>query len=374
MRWRVSSVSLAIGIASAWTGMDAQVVASVDFGAGSIDYEDAPAFYVYSISPRVSFTEGVARVVSAATFSRFENEGWGTRILAAASLLSPAAHGFRAEFSVLGEANSNRITTAGSEFAAQGRAHYASRNRGVWVGASGARVWNGLFWQNLVRQDAGLWLNLRNIETRIVVVRSRYETEAGADEGKSYFRTESSFRYFWRSLELEGSIGGQFDGAAANVLIWAAGANFWLNHRMALVASAGKYAVDPAQALPGGSYMTFGMRLAPVPFTASPARVARPIPRRSRALSVFSESDSLRTFRFVGPRATVVELSGSFTDWRPVRMIEVAPGVWEVRVQASEGSHLLNVRVDGGEWMVPEGLAAIDDDFNGRVGRILITR
>ncbi len=371
MGWRRSATFLFAGLFTGLHPAGAQVEASIDFGAGSIDYDDAPAFYVYNISPRVSYTRGVAHVVGTATFSRFESEGWGTRILSAASVLTPTYRGFRGELSARGESNANRVTTAGRELVAQARIHYAGLKKGVWIGSAAARVWNGTFWQSVVREDAGAWLQVRDFGARATVIRSSYELRNL--ESGSYVHAEGAVRLKRGSLELDASVGRRFDEGFADVLTWSLGANFWLNRRVGLVAGAGKYARDPAQALPGGNYVTFGMRLAPL-IIATPPRVSSSHPRsRSRPVRVITGGDGVSIIRLVGPVAGTVELTGSFTDWRPVRMMQVAPGVWEMRTRVPGGSYLFNVRVDGGEWVVPEGVASVDDDFNGRVGRILIT-
>jgi len=41
-------------------------------------------------------------------------------------------------------------------------------------------------------------------------------------------------------------------------------------------------------------------------------------------------------------------------------------------VPLAAGVHRVNVRVDGGEWRVPTGLSAVDDDFEGKVGLLVV--
>ena len=43
-----------------------------------------------------------------------------------------------------------------------------------------------------------------------------------------------------------------------------------------------------------------------------------------------------------------------------------------VEVQATPGVHHVSVRVDGGKWIAPPGLAAIDDDFAGQAGLLVV--
>jgi hypothetical protein len=41
-------------------------------------------------------------------------------------------------------------------------------------------------------------------------------------------------------------------------------------------------------------------------------------------------------------------------------------------VELSPGVHHLNVRLDGGPWLVPAGAFAVDDGFGGHVGLIVV--
>ncbi len=47
-------------------------------------------------------------------------------------------------------------------------------------------------------------------------------------------------------------------------------------------------------------------------------------------------------------------------------------GWWTLVLPITSGSHSLNVRADGGSWMVAPGLESVSDEFNGTVGVLLI--
>jgi hypothetical protein len=67
------------------------------------------------------------------------------------------------------------------------------------------------------------------------------------------------------------------------------------------------------------------------------------------------------------PAAHSLVFASDCTDWTPLDMTRTADG-WIVDVKASRGLHRANVRVDGGAWVAPPGLASITDDFAGEVG------
>src|SRR5262249_24054692 len=76
--------------------------------------------------------------------------------------------------------------------------------------------------------------------------------------------------------------------------------------------------------------------------------------------------------RIYGPQAKALELMGDFTDWEPRALKRVSDGSWELRVALTPGAHRLNVRIDGGDWLVPAGTRSEESEF-GSVG-ILVVR
>jgi hypothetical protein len=67
-----------------------------------------------------------------------------------------------------------------------------------------------------------------------------------------------------------------------------------------------------------------------------------------------------------------VEISGDFTGWKAAPLGRELDGRWTLTLPLSAGAHRLNVRVDGGSWIVPPGLTTMSDDFAGEVGVLVI--
>ena len=82
--------------------------------------------------------------------------------------------------------------------------------------------------------------------------------------------------------------------------------------------------------------------------------------------------ESRYTITYRAPNASSVELSGDFDRWTPAALVRVRPGVWEATIDAPPGTYHVNLRVDGGRWFVPPGLAQTEDDFNGAVGVLIL--
>ena len=63
---------------------------------------------------------------------------------------------------------------------------------------------------------------------------------------------------------------------------------------------------------------------------------------------------------------------GDFTDWKVEALVALGSGRWTFPAALTPGVHHLNVRFDGGAWLVPSGASAVDDGFGGRVGLIVV--
>jgi hypothetical protein len=70
--------------------------------------------------------------------------------------------------------------------------------------------------------------------------------------------------------------------------------------------------------------------------------------------------------------ARFVELASDCTGWKPVALSRAGSNEWEIVLPVSAGSHLVNIRVDGGAWIAPPGLVAKSDDFAGAVGVFVV--
>ncbi|MFQ5550075.1 MAG: glycogen-binding domain-containing protein [Gemmatimonadales bacterium] len=353
----------------------AQVSGTVDIGAGSVDYDDVPTLAVYSITPRLAFTDGWATLLVSGTFSRFDNEGWGSRMVAAFSFLTPEYRGLRAEFSGRGESQANRVTTRAGYGEGRVRIHYSGTRGGVWVGAGSARVWDGGFWQASARSETGLWFQEGVVGLRGSMRRAEYRPGSRRADRLTYQTIEAALTIGDASYQFEGTVGRRYGENFEATTTWSAAAAYWLSRFVALSAAAGRYAVDPAQGLPGGNYVSLGMRLAPSSFFRS-----TPTRRRARTsedavrFEVVVVPTGRRVFRYVGQAVRSVQIIGSFSDWRPLDLLETSPGVWELTIALSPGSYFVNIRIDEGEWIVPPGVTVVEDDFNGSVGLVIVPR
>ena len=144
-----------------------------------------------------------------------------------------------------------------------------------------------------------------------------------------------------------------------------------LNHRLSLIGTAGTLpASREAGAAAGARFASLGVRF-------SPAMLLRdPLPAHVRpaasAFTITQVHPGVYKLVFRVPSARTVELSGDFNRWSAVAMTQSAPDVWEATLPLPSGTYRLNVRVNGDDWTAPPGLPAVNDEFNGRVGILVI--
>lgn len=127
--------------------------------------------------------------------------------------------------------------------------------------------------------------------------------------------------------------------------------------------------VDLAQ--PGGRFAQLALRVdvgaAPLVPGAPPVPIP-PAPPVPPAIAATPLGPGRYLLRFDLPGARTVELKGDVTDWEVVRLRRVDRGAWETVLEKPAGTYHVNIRVDGGEWIVPDGLIAVPDRFGGTVG------
>ncbi len=153
-----------------------------------------------------------------------------------------------------------------------------------------------------------------------------------------------------------------------------------------LIVQTGEQLADVVRGVPQARYTGVAMRWNPA--RARPLRAAvRPSgdTRTSPGVSVVlvpdvrgdevllqrTEGVGTITISIAAPPQAVVELATSQNDWQPVRL---APrgALFVHQLTLPSGTHRIAVRVNGGAWRAPRGLAPVQDDFGGKAGVVVI--
>ena len=153
-----------------------------------------------------------------------------------------------------------------------------------------------------------------------------------------------------------------------------------LTPSLALTLSGGSYPSDAVRRVLGATYISAGLQLRTfarprraVPGYTTGILKGRAVPIEEVAPRLEVEgTGELRTLRVHAAGARSVELMGDFTDWLSVRLVERTTGVWETSIPIPQGVHRVNLRVDGGDWVVPGGARVERNEFGGVVGVIVV--
>jgi hypothetical protein len=184
---------------------------------------------------------------------------------------------------------------------------------------------------------------------------------------------QAEARLFWAygRLAADATLGGRVGRDFGDALWAAVSALYVLTPRVVLVAGAGSRPGEPASLWQRRTFATLGVRLLGPP---EPGYRAPPEIRPDAAafqLRPTREGRYAVTIRV--PNARTVELSGDFTDWKPVPLSRIAPDRWEAVLSIAPGTHYVNVRVNGDRWMAPPGVPEVEDEFNGTVGLLVVS-
>lgn len=320
-----------------------------------------------------------------------------------ASLLAetPAWSGFRVSGTMLYERLDVQRGFAGTHADGELALSYARGRSGAWLGLGSERSFASLGYDGDALVRAGLW---RQVGPMTVALSSRQhssrenqyvpvrvpglpqpaDTLRGPPADTGHWELQSVKRVRrWSDMEarvswvlgravIDGQFGMQQAADSIPSMMWGrATATVALASRLSLVGSFGTRPSREWMGATGSRFATLGVRIAPATL-ARPAAPAHVQPAAA-AFAVRAAETGMMTIAVRVPAARTVELSGDFNQWKPVALREVSPDVWEATLALAPGSYHVNLRVNGASWEAPPGLASVTDEFNGRVG-ILIVR
>jgi hypothetical protein len=201
----------------------------------------------------------------------------------------------------------------------------------------------------------------------------------------AYTDLRSSGRWRMSGMVLDGLVGARIWSRGGGRGVFGEGsATLSIGPQTALVLSAGRYPTDVVRGSIAGRYVTLAVRLGTI---AVRRRAAAALPAgvhtggsgdaaaadETRLQIQRQQGDDVRLTLYA-PGATTLEISGDFTDWRPV-VLRPSPeqgDVWAATFRIARGVHRINVRRDGGPWLAPAGTTRSTDDYDGVVGVFII--
>src|SRR2546425_6468104 len=92
----------------------------------------------------------------------------------------------------------------------------------------------------------------------------------------------------------------------------------------------------------------------------------------SSTLTVHRESPGYVRLTVRAPKARLVEIAGDFTEWQPISLARTSNETWGIVIAIVRGVHQMNLRIDGGAWIVPRGTTRINGDYGDEVGTFVV--
>jgi hypothetical protein len=368
--------------------LGAQARSVVELGASYVRF---PEDSVSIAGPSVRWVASQARGALASTISvsgvasTSGASGYGE---VGGQWLAPLGAGWRAELS--GDGGGLLSTASGSSSLWSTSVVTSARllrpvgSGGVWVRGSGnvATREAGLLWGRGV--DVGGWWRRAGLQLVTNLTREWSVAQLFTGPGRRGFAGVVPVHY------TEGNLGMLVEGNTSSLAVtgqvrrdpgaehlvepgYTATVTVWRSPTQAFLVSVARQLPDFVHGAEASQSVTVGIRLnEPSPAVAR-VRATRPIVQIGEvsAAADGSEARPCRALRVRAPAASRVEVMGDFTEWEPA---ELAPAgdVFSARFELSTGSHRLVVRIDGGPWMPAANTPAVDDDFGGRVGLLVV--
>jgi hypothetical protein len=247
--------------------------------------------------------------------------------------------------------------------------------RGLWAGGGFARTFDGEVWRTTLLGDIGAWV--RRGGTVFTMSARPQQLQNGdllADLSGSVERSVGK-------VSLTSAFGYRIGQSNRAEVGWVSiGAAFPINQRLLATLSVGNYPTDLLQQLPGAKFVALSLRLPTRtrfqrrddPVVARVAQPSDPTDGIVLRVAATDSSKSVQVVRVRAPASDRVELMADFTEWEPVALARTPAGLWEISLPIRSGSHRLNVRLDGGDWVVPTNLARVTDEFGSTVGLLLV--
>lgn len=340
-----------------------------DIGGARIRYADSADVNAISVSPTLQSVGQRGTFAASGTLSRVTN-AWSNSGLLDATMRLAGTGRFSTEVEGLAGGSLHSDGGHTGQYLASTRARVDGRSRGMWLGGGLGKSWDGA-WRNVIQGELGAWFANDANSAALQITPTRVNDTIEYADAYAWVRRATT------RWQLDGTVGyragDQLPSLRGTGAAWgSAAATLWLKPSVGIVASAGTYPVDLTQGFPGGRFLSLSMRWSSrKPVDIQSSRDGG-LDSHVRSFQLERVSGETRRIRVLAPMANRVELAGDFTQWRAVTLAPQSGGWWMVILPISSGKHEVNVRVDGGAWRVPPGLVAVEDEFGGASGMVLV--
>ncbi|HUQ83273.1 MAG TPA: glycogen-binding domain-containing protein [Gemmatimonadaceae bacterium] len=324
-----------------------------------------------------------------------------------ATYFSPTFSGLQLSIGGFADRTLLNETFAVSRLGTDSRVSYRRGNSGAWIGKELSRDNKSTPLSAVPRVSAGTWRQWGNTVMTVSMssfgsrtgpttpsthtVYLPYQKPAGVPDTGKFARTidtvtvtdsggstphdwndaEVSLHWSAGRLAFRGMVGTRlFTTTVPNETWGQVQGTLALAPDIALIASSGIHPASAAYGISRSRFVELGFRVAPSALLKP--RLPSSVRPTAAAFEVAEGARGQRTLRVRVPNARTVELSGDFTNWKPIALARADGDRWEATLLIPPGIHRLAIRVDGDSWSPPPGVSSVSDEFQGNVGVIVV--
>ncbi|HZF72673.1 MAG TPA: glycogen-binding domain-containing protein [Gemmatimonadaceae bacterium] len=353
--------------------------ASVDVGGVALRYADTVNAGAAAVSPHALLSWGSSQTEAFGTFSQFLPGGWSAQGGLSGSYFSPLRSRLIGEIGGFAGGSTHNNGARTGEILGNLRLHYEVGTGEIFGGAGAGETSFGNGSQSIFIGEMGLSTRLGEIDATLTA-------SPIAVDSIRYTDTQLALSWTRRSIVFDAlfgfRLGDQLTDLGATARTWGSlSAIAWLTPHIAGVLSGGTYPIDPTQGFPGGRFLSASIRLArgndrPDIEVKDPGPLAGGTLDNGTAIEQFAWEKSGAAdviLRALAPGAQSVDVTGDFTKWSPLQLSRENGGWWTITLPSLfPGKYQLNLRVNGGNWIVPPGLLSMADEFGGAVGLLVV--
>lgn len=336
----------------------------VDLGASRIRYDTASTVGSFIVAPTVEWSHPTTYAVLSGGLAAFEGADWTAQARGDMSYLTRPPRGLPLRLELAGSAGGSVHSTGYRTATTRGelRLHVGGRAFGAWGGGAAATGWTagsadigtGL------GPTAGAWGQYRGWNATVLwnpmYIEGYWFSEVSGRVAASRGPVDLMAYAGWRDAPVTSNV---------EAATWVGGTvALWVSRRVALTVAAGTYPSDLLQSLPRGRYFSVSLRL------SSRRPSVWSVPTTGRA--VYAGERGVNDLRFRVAGASRVAIVGNWTGWQPMPLQRAPDGRWVIRVTLGPGVYRFNLVVDGERWIVPDGVAAVDDGYGGKTGLLVV--
>ncbi len=354
--------------------------AGVDVSTGELRFRGQPRNTAVIVAPQLTTAGAGLRVWTAGEFALASTGGSRSTLQSALTTRAPLVLGFSPMLTVRGQDDPLAGTGRNRRIDGAIGVSIGSPQFGAAATLGAARSTHGTTDRRVQTSNVDVHLARGAFQLRLGYTGTAFDAPIAASVtsgGFSLARTRlsdltSNASWKHRGFEMGGFVGRRLGGHDENGRVWGGGfASLSISDRVAIVARQETAPADPTRHLAAQRYSTIGFRIRPSLTRArfDDGSTAAQFRREFVMTRIRGDNHGIRVYV---PNASTVELAGSFNGWTPAAMRHAGGGWWELVIALPSGLHSLNVRADGGSWTVPPGLEAVQDEFTGTVGVLLI--